>query len=231
VGCDVLIRRVDFGYFVRPGDETTTGAARVEPVLGYLVDHPRGRLLLDTGMGVHPDVDARYRPRRIDLNAALSAVGSRVDDVTVVVNCHLHFDHCGNNPALAGRPIFVQAVELANARGADYTLPELVDARGLVYEEVSGDAEVWPGVTIVPTPGHTSGHQSLIVRRGDGAVVVLAGQSHDTATDFSADALAVRAAHDGQVASVQLPPTWMRRLLELDPKSVYFAHDHAVWLP
>ncbi len=61
---DVTVRRVDFGYFVRPPEETGTGMARVEPCLGYLVGHPDGMLLFDTGMGTHPDVDAHYRPRR-----------------------------------------------------------------------------------------------------------------------------------------------------------------------
>jgi N-acyl homoserine lactone hydrolase len=58
---------VDFGYFVRPGAETETGAARVEPVLGYLIEHAAGAILVDTGMGSHPEVDEHYRPRRVGL--------------------------------------------------------------------------------------------------------------------------------------------------------------------
>ena len=57
----------DFGYFVRPAEETGTGLPRVEPCLGYLVDHPAGMVLLDTGMGTYPDVDAHNRPRRLRL--------------------------------------------------------------------------------------------------------------------------------------------------------------------
>lgn len=107
---------MDFGYFVRPSAETGTGAPRVEPCLGYLVDHPDGLLLVDTGMGRHPEVDAHYRPRRRGLDEALADAGARVDDIRFVVNCHLHFDHCGGNPALPGRPVFVQRAELAAAR-------------------------------------------------------------------------------------------------------------------
>jgi N-acyl homoserine lactone hydrolase len=227
---DVVVRRVDFGYFVRPGEETSAGADRVEPVLGYLVQHPRGTLLLDTGMGADSGADAHYRPRRAALAAALAQAGTTPDGIDVVVNCHLHFDHCGNNPAFPRRPIFVQSAELAAARDEDYTLPELVDAPGLVYEEVSGEVEVWDGVLIVPTPGHTAGHQSVVVRRGDGTVIVLAGQSHDTASDYSADALALRAGDEGHPVPLPVPPAWTRRLRELDPARVYFAHDHAVWL-
>src|SRR3954451_23351249 len=148
---DVVVRRLDFGYFVRPGTETATGVDRVEPVLGYLVDHPRGYLLMDTGMGTHPEVDEHYRPRRIGLEAALASVGKGRDDITAVVNCHLHFDHCGNNPALPARPIFVQSRELTDARQQEsFTFPELVEAPGLVYEELSGDADVLDGVLVVP---------------------------------------------------------------------------------
>src|ERR1700728_88938 len=123
-----------------------------------------------------------------DLVAAAgeAEVGARVEDVRLVVNCHLHFDHCGGNPDLPGRPIFTQRVELETARTAEnYTLPELIDAPGLRYEVLDGEAEVLPGVLVVPTPGHTAGHQSVVVRGGDGTVVI-AGQSHDTATGYSA---------------------------------------------
>jgi N-acyl homoserine lactone hydrolase len=109
---DIAVRRVDFGYFVRPGSETDTRMPRVEPCLGYVVRHPHGTLLLDTGMGSAPDVDAHYRPRRVPLPAALVHAGTTLDDVDYLTNCHLHFDHCGGNPLLDGRPVFVQATEL-----------------------------------------------------------------------------------------------------------------------
>ena len=226
----LAVRRIDFGYFVRPAQETATGVARVEPCLGYLVEHPDGLVLLDSGMGTDPEVDAHYRPVRRPLAAALAEVGVGTDDVTLVVNCHLHFDHCGGNPELAGRPIVTQRVELAAARGTDYTLPALIDAPGLRYEELDGEAEILPGVLVVPTPGHTAGHQSLVVCTADGTVVV-AGQSHDTATAYSADALAWRAAQEGHEPPMPLTPAWIDRLQRLNPRRVVFAHDHAVWEP
>ena len=228
---DISVRRVDFGYFVRPPEETGTGAHRVEPCLGYLVDHPDGVLLFDTGMGSDPEVDAHYRPRRRSLPEALSSVGTKSDEITLVANCHLHFDHCGGNPSLSGRPVFAQAEELADARHTvDYTLPALIDTPGTEYEELSGEAEVLPGVYLLPTPGHTAGHQSLVVRRSDGNVIV-AGQSHDTATAYSADVLAWRAHRDGHQEPLPVPSAWLDRLQQLDPVCVYFAHDHAVWVP
>lgn len=225
------VHRVDFGYFVRPSSETGTGAPQVEPCLGYLVHHPAGLLLFDTGMGSQPDVDAHYRPRRRSLHTALADVGARVEDIKFLVNCHLHFDHCGGNPAFLGRPIFAQRGELETAlRTPDYTLPELVDVPGLRYEQLDGEAEILPQVTVLPTPGHTPGHQSLIVRRPDGTVIV-AGQSHDTATAYSRDALAWQAHRDQHTQPLPPTPAWIDRLQRLDPARVVFAHDNAVWEP
>jgi N-acyl homoserine lactone hydrolase len=224
------VQRVDFGYFVRPSTETETGSPRVEPLLGYVVRAGDAVLLVDTGMGSHPEVDAHYRPRRRSLPEALAPLGMRPDDVTHVANCHLHFDHCGGNPALAGRPVFVQRPELAAARTTeDYTLPELLD--GSRFVELDGEAEIVPGVLVVPTPGHTEGHQSFVVRLADGSLVV-AGQSHDTTTAYAADVLAVRAHGDGH--SLPLPEprgAWVARIQELDPRMVVLAHDQSVWVP
>jgi glyoxylase-like metal-dependent hydrolase (beta-lactamase superfamily II) len=84
--------------------------------------------------------------------------------VSLVVNFHLHFDHCGGNPHFGGTPIVTQAVELSLGRGQDHTSPELVNFPGATYHELDGEAEIWPGAWVIPTPGHTAGHQSLVVR-------------------------------------------------------------------
>lgn len=226
---DITVLRADFGYFVRPPEEAGTGSPRVDPCLGYVVDHPEGKLLFDTGMGSHPEVDAYYRPRRIELPAALAAIGVQMSDLRLAANCHLHFDHCGGNPLLAGIPVLVQATELHDAREVpDYTLPELLeDTR---YEQVTGQVEVLPGVFLMPTPGHTQGHQSLVVRRGDG-VVIVAGQSHDTATQYAPDQLAWRAGREGHGQPLPEVPEWIDTIQQLDPRMVYFAHDRSVWMP
>jgi N-acyl homoserine lactone hydrolase len=225
------IHRIDYGYFVRPASETGTGAPRVEPVLGYALRHERGLLLFDTGMGSEPETDEHYRPRLRPVADALAAAGLRLDDVSFVANCHLHFDHCGGNPALAGRPVFTQRTEWqAATTKTDYTMPWLVDVPGIRYELLDGETEILPGVYLIPTPGHTDGHQSMVVRAPDGTVVV-AGQSHDTATAYAADALARHAARDGHGEPLPVPPEWIDRLLAFDPSRVYFAHDHSVWIP
>lgn len=226
---ETTVRRVDFGYFVRPAEETGTGSPRVEPLLGYLVVHADGLLLVDTGMGSHPDVDAHYQPRRRTLHQALHAAGARKDEIRLVVNCRLHVDHCGGNPELSASVIFAQRIELETARSSPgYTLPELIDP--VRYQELGGEAELLAGVLVIPTPGHTAGHQSVVVRNDDGTVLV-AGQSHDTAAAYGADVLAWRARNDGHPRPLPVPPRWIDRLQRLDPRRVVFAHDRAVWEP
>jgi len=93
------------------------------PVYVHVIDHPDGRVLVDTGMTeLHPavaDMDPRLRP--------LLEQGFDIDSVDMVVNTHLHFDHCGGNHLFAGRPIYVQRRELEDARSQDdYTIREWV---------------------------------------------------------------------------------------------------------
>lgn len=225
------VRRIDLGTFVRPAEETGTGRSRVEAVHGYVVRTPAGVLLLDTGLGdAGAEAEAWYRPRRVPLDEALATAGLSPEDVALVVNCHLHFDHIGGNPAFAGRPLFCQRGELETARAGDYTVPDLVDFAGATYEVLDGEAEVAPGVHVVPTPGHVDGHQSVVVVCDDGSVV-LAGQAHDTASAWSADVLAARATDLGHAPPLPEPSPWMARLLAFDPRRVVFAHDAAVWVP
>ncbi|MFD7127359.1 MULTISPECIES: N-acyl homoserine lactonase family protein [Streptomyces] len=228
---NMAVRRLDLGYFIRPASEVGGPQPRVEPVLAYLVQHDNGLLLFDTGIGeADSETEARYRPRRRALWDALSASGVALADVSLIVNCHLHFDHIGGNPLLGGKPILVQDVELATARRGSYTVDELVDFPGATYEEVAGEIEVWPGIWIIPTPGHTEGHQSLALRQSDGTVV-LAGQAYDLASHFASEQLARHATHRGE--EQPLPPYrhWLDRLADFDPRRVFFAHDCSVWEP
>ncbi|MFF8832982.1 hypothetical protein [Streptomyces sp. NPDC015131] len=89
--------------------------------------------------------------------------------------------------------------------------------------EALAGAGVRPGVRIVPTPGHTEGHQSLVLSGPDGAVV-LAGQAYDFASSYASDEMARRAGHGG------IPvPEWLERLAAFAPRRVLFAHDRSVW--
>ncbi len=84
----------------------------------------------------------------------------------------------------------MQGAELAMLDQPEYTMtaliPELVE-----WVALAGPTELLPGVTAVPTPGHTPGHQALVVETRLG-VELLAGQCHDTASEFAADVMTLR---------------------------------------
>jgi N-acyl homoserine lactone hydrolase len=224
------VRRVSYGHFVRPPSETETGKARIEPVLGYVIAAPSGPILFDTGLGTaDPETEAHYRPKRRNVADALAEVGVDVAAVRRVVNCHLHFDHCGGNDRFPGRPVVVQRTELRNARQPDYTVPSAIDFDGAIYEEIDGEAELAPGIWIVPTPGHTTGHQSLVVRCDDGTVVC-AGQATNFADELGTHVLG-RRAHGTAPEELSPIPPWVDRLLAFDPRRIVFAHDLSVLEP
>ena len=180
------------------------------PVYVHVIDHPGGRVLVDTGMTeLHPavaDMDPRLDP--------LSEQDVDLAGTDIVVNTHLHFDHCGGNHLFAGKPIYVQRRELEDARSLeDYTIREWVDAPGVQYVPVDGELELLPGVRLVPAPGHTSGSQVVVVETG-GRPVVIAG---DTAVWFG---------------ELDDPQTEGQRLVRaLDPELVWLAHTDEPWRP
>jgi N-acyl homoserine lactone hydrolase len=153
-----------------------------EPWPGYLhaIEHPGGRILVDTGMiDSTPELDEQWGP---------TIYPERIPrEVALVINTHLHFDHCGGNRLFPGIPIYVQRREREAAREPDYTIPEWVDFDGATYVELEGEAEIAPGVRVLPTPGHTPGHQSVLVETADGLVVV-AGDVAYRWEDFDAAA-------------------------------------------
>ena len=213
----------DAGSFTFPEDEPWPGEQGV--VVAHLLRAGDGRLFLfDTGIGAgDPRLDARYHPVERSLDDALLGLGHALGEVVAATNCHLHADHAGQNHRLAGVPIYVQAAERAAADRPGYTVGEWVDGPGLRYEWIDGDREVLPGLRILASPGHTAGHQSLLVatRRGR---VLLAGQAV-----YSRDEWEGRPGREGRSAARDARyDATVTRLRGLDAVTVHFAHDRAV---
>lgn len=180
------------------------------PVYVHVIDHPEGRVLVDTGLTeLHPavaDMDPRLVPP--------SDWGFDLAGIDIVVNTHLHFDHCGGNHLFGDKPIYVQRRELEEARSQDdYTIREWVDAPGVEYVPIDGELELLPGLRLVPAPGHTPGSQVIVVGTGARPVVICG----DTAV------------WSGELDD---PQTDGQRLVRtLDPEFVWLSHAHEPWRP
>lgn len=180
------------------------------PICVHLIDHPDGRVLVDTGMTeLHPAV-ADMAPQ-ID---ALDGQDLDLDSITAVVNTHLHFDHCGGNHLFSGRPVYVQRRELEDARSlTDYTIREWVDPPGIDYVELDGEHEILAGVRLVPAPGHTRGSQIVVVETSTGPVVI----AGDTAV---------------WGGELEEPQSEGQRLIRaLEPREVWLSHASEPWRP
>jgi N-acyl homoserine lactone hydrolase len=180
------------------------------PLYVHVIDHPDARVLVDTGMTeLHPFA-AELQPRLHPLNEQ----DFDLTGIDIVVNTHLHADHCGGNHLFAGKPIYVQRQELDDARNRDgYTLREWVDAPGVRYVPVDGELELLPGLMLVPAPGHCDGMQIVVIETG-GRPVIIGGDVAVWHGEFDE------------------PPTeGRRRVIALNPELVWLAHEHEPWRP
>jgi len=143
------------------------------------VETPAGRVLVETGIGerVTDKVREMRRYEGAPIVTAMAAAGFEPDSVDAVVMSHLHFDHAGGLLLADGSKAFPRAKIVAqraewdialddNSRiVASYDQPEL----RLVQEwgsagSVDGETELLPGVTVIPTGGHSKGHQAIVIR-------------------------------------------------------------------
>lgn len=198
----------------------TPRAGRSIPIYGYAIRHPRGLFLFDTGVGSgSPEVNREWSPTLRSLDHELERLGHSRADVTAIGVCHLHFDHCGQNPLFPGVPIYAQRAEYDAAHAPDYTVPEWVDFPGAEYRLLDGDAEPWPGIHVLSTPGHTPGHQSLRVDTDRGPVL-LTGQAVYELSELEGTT-SLESADPVYVKSVE-------RLRSLKPVRTYVSHDDRV---
>jgi len=194
-------------------------AGQLCEVYAYLIAHPDGPILVDTGVGAdHPAIEALYQPRVYSLDDALEGHGAAISDITAVVNTHLHYDHCGNNNRFPGVPIYVQRAEYEAAQQPLYTIPEWVEFPGATYELLDGEFEVAPGVRLMPTPGHTPGHQSIIVTTDDTTHLVC-GQAAYNADEF------LNGSDMGNAYLEQEYARSMETVRSVPASRIYFSHD------
>jgi glyoxylase-like metal-dependent hydrolase (beta-lactamase superfamily II) len=213
-----------------------SGQVRV-PVPAFLIEHPKGLVLFDLGM--HPsltDSTDRIGPLaamlgvemapEAHLSAQLARVGHDPADVTLAVASHLHFDHVGGLTELPAATLVVQDDEWKAAsdpgvRPGAYVRDDfdLGHARKLVdgIFDLFGDG----ALVIHPTPGHTAGHQSLLV---EGRTLLL-GDACFCRLALDADALPP-VSHDAERHRQTF--AWLRQR-QAEGVGLVFSHDPDQW--
>jgi glyoxylase-like metal-dependent hydrolase (beta-lactamase superfamily II) len=215
------------GLGAEPGESTV-------PVTAYLLEHPAGKAVFDPGPGPRC-ARAAGEPRSgpVDLgedaliDARLRAVGVDPNQISYILSSHLHSVHAGANALLPAASVVVQQAEWQYAdAGTDtaYHAPDYDTGQPVIAVTAEYDVFRDGSVVLVPTPGHTPGHQSARVQTSRGEVV-LAGGACDTRR--SLDELRVPArSHDPGRYRRSL--TWFRARQRAGA-TIAFGHDPAFW--
>ncbi len=163
-------------YFIAGGE----GKTKV-PACTFLIDHPAGYALFDTGFsdrfvgldkGLGKIVDM---PADHPISDRLEALGVDAARIDWIINSHLHLDHAGGNRLVPNATVIVQDAEwdfgFAGEDGA-YAVEDF--DTGQPVQKVNGEHDLFGDGTVVvfPTPGHTPGHQSCRVRTATGEAVL-----------------------------------------------------------
>ena len=214
------------GEFVFAPEDAYPGQTGV--VVAYAIRHAGGVFLFDTGFGLdNAELNAYYTVTGRPVEQLLREAGIEPAEVTALANCHLHADHSGQNSLFPGVPIFVQPAEWRTAHETpDYTILDWIDFDGADYRQVAGDHEVAPGIRVFATPGHSPGHQSVVVDAPDGPIL-LAGQAVYSHGEW----IGLAGAREGASRAPD-EPAYARsvaRLRDLRPKRVLFGHDRLGW--
>jgi N-acyl homoserine lactone hydrolase len=151
--------------------------------IGALTDGVH-KVLVDTGIGddlaeivAGPEPNCRQKPEEKTAAALKSATGWDPCDIDLIINTHLHFDHCGGN-RLFEAPCCLQRAEWEAANHPKGATAYLYFKKYFGKETLSyfrwrflnGETEILPGLIVFPTPGHTPGHQSVLINTERGSV-------------------------------------------------------------
>jgi N-acyl homoserine lactone hydrolase len=166
------------------------------PYTFWAIEHERGWVLIDCGP--HPDLalspalrlgaQAELSDVRVseqdNVASCLAAAGVELSAVTDVIATHLHYDHCGGLELLPQATVHVQQSELDFAskppiyQDAAYTPADWASVDRWAVHDGEHDVFADQAILLVPTPGHTPGHQSVIVRLPDATVICVADAAY-----------------------------------------------------
>jgi N-acyl homoserine lactone hydrolase len=215
------------------------------PILAWLIEHPDGLILVDTGdtartsePGYFPRWNPYYKlatridvPADQDIGGQIEALGFAPGDVNTVVLTHMHTDHAGGLHHFPHSEVLVSKTEYDQATGRAGKIlgylphrwperfrPNTIEVGGEAFGPFDHSLEIAEGVTLLPTPGHTHGHLSVAVDTDDG-LVFLAGDTSYT-EQFMLDGVA-----DGATDQPAVARDTLARIRALAPVQYLPTHD------
>jgi len=196
-------------------------------IQAFVIHHPDGLILVDTGCADDNDfINEVYEPSVIPVIDALNEASIDERDVVAIVNTHLHFDHCGQNRCFPLVPVWAQAAEVAAASEQFFTVAEWAHIEPGQLREIEGDSVLADGVTILATPGHTPGHQSVFVELDD-ACDLIVGQACYTCAEFEAGTVVKEDVHNESWLGLYTES--LNRLASIGADNAFFSHDRTVY--
>jgi glyoxylase-like metal-dependent hydrolase (beta-lactamase superfamily II) len=168
------------------------------PVPTFLIEHPRGLVLFDTGLvpDAATDPHAVYGALADDAQIAMTpeqrvdkqiqALGYRTEDVAHVLVSHSHFDHTGGVPLFGNAELYIGRGDLPYAywpmpaAKPFFHTAELDAARDYSWNQIDGDLDLFGdgSITMLAMPGHTPGNKSLLVRLPNRTMLLTADTVH-----------------------------------------------------
>lgn len=219
------------------------------PVSMWLIDHPKGKVIFDTGINVAVTQDCKsyWQPGLCDflkptnkrediIDAQLKKIGVSPDQIKVVITSHSHLDHVGNIKMFPNAIHVFQKKELYQGwfpekfqgrTGGAFVLADLDGTREFNYLELAGDYDLFGdgSVMVISTPGHTLGHQSVKVKLASGKSMIM-----------SQDAIWMQENMDGYPAglnySIMDYTSSINRLKfmrDLEGAPIFYGHDQDQW--
>lgn len=208
------------------------GSAKRIPVFSVFIDHPGGKVLIDTGFDLErtkKDLPFEEPEQTAEqtIPAQLEKIGVKLEDIDILVNTHLHFDHCSANH------MFPDAVNIINKHELrEAFVPEPFERLGYNrlhfdfpdrnYLLIEDDYEVLPGLKLISTPGHTIGHYSVLLELDSGPLLYIADAAwcrenleNNICMGLHHDALAMLRSF-----------ARLRQIIDIRKPSVLFPHDY-----
>lgn len=240
-----------YGYEPIPESLSLLGGRQdvfmLEPVTGAAVAYDDGWVLLDTGFntGIVRDPVKRAAHYNFDSYTAVvppgeplldqvAAAGLDMSELAVCAVSHLHCDHAGGlRHLVGGPPVVLHSAELAfglnGAEIADAYFREDYDIPGIAYHLIDGPVELAPGLSVLPTPGHTPGHLSFRIDLPETGSVVMACDSADLVRNVTGPVPCGTTTHTGLAAAAKASVEQLNLLHNQVGTQVWPGHDPEFW--